>query len=361
MLASILAMTSLGAPIYSELVRVPHEAVSLNKPIEITGVRPAIDWNEAILSWNISNANSARLKVEVSFGSKWLNLADWHGNLSKGNRASFPDQADGDVRIDVDTIKSKSFRATIDLRLTLEQVESGPEPKVKLLTVCFSNASNQATMDVLSGFEKLLDPPQRAQAPHESGKLKYRPEVVSSTFESWLKKVKGAQYCSPTSVSMLLGYWAKKLGRPELDQSVPEVVASVFDEKYPGTGNWSFNVALMGSQSGLTSYVTRLAKIGDLEALLAAENPVICSVSNNLLQANGKPPGNDGHLVVLVGMNKAGDLIINDPGNERQIRRSVKRTDFWNAWSHSGRTVYVCHPYGTILPKLTDRSVLDQR
>jgi hypothetical protein len=149
---------------------------------------------------------------------------------------------------------------------------------------------------------------------------------------------------------MVLKYWSAKLNRQDLNVSVPDSVAGVFDSQYPGTGNWSFNVAYAGSFQGMRSYVTRLRGLPDLKAIVSAGIPVVCSVSHNLVLGNGKPAGGDGHLVVVVGFTKSGDVIVNDPGNSDQLRRILLRQNFQSGWNVSDRTAYLCHPIGYKVP-----------
>ncbi|MBC8065510.1 MAG: C39 family peptidase [Chlorobia bacterium] len=344
---------------YSQLIRLPVESVAVGKQVEIKDVRPEIAWDETIVSWNVANFESAGLKVEIQAMDTWYVLADWAGDMAKASRSSVPNQKDrvGEVRTDLLHLSKPG--GSVNIRLTLTKIGSGPDPALKLLTVCFSNSvAGVPDDDTPARVGKVLEPPQKPQGPHEFGKLKYRPERVSPAFEAWFKSVKGAQYCSPASASMTLGFWAEALKRPELAVDVPDVVVGVFDEKYPGTGNWPFNTAYMGSFDKMRAYTTRLAKIRDLEMLIDAGVPVVCSVALNLLLENKKPAGGDGHLVVLVGFDKAGNPVFNDPGKQDQVRRTYNREAFRKAWGNSGRTIYICHPESVKLPKLSEASVL---
>lgn len=350
---------------FSSLVRVPasprfDSEVSV---VESEVIRPGIEWDEAIVSWNVANSDQAWLKVEAQGvwtdkTSRWYVLADWTGDMAKGPRASVPDQKDADGEVQTDLLKFNKSCQELRLRITSRKVGEGPEPKLNLLAVSFSNskASPAELNSDGTAFGKIIEVPRLAQGPYEFGKLEYNSARVSTSFKEWFGKVKEAQYCSPTCVSMVANHWAAKQKQSEMFVQVPQAVAGVFDEKYPGTGNWPFNTAYLGSFEGLRSYVTRLASISDLETLIASDIPVICSVSSNLLK--GRPPGGDGHLIVLVGFDKDGDPVFNDPGKTDQIRRTYKRADFSKAWNQSKRTVYICHPESTKLPKLTEPSVL---
>lgn len=350
---------------FSSLVRVP---VSLRFDAEVSVVeseviRPGMDSGEAIVSWNVSNSDQAWLKIEAQGvwadkSSRWYTLAEWTGDMAKGPRASVPDQKDADGEVQTDLLKFSKSCQELRLRVSSKKVADGPEPKLKLLTVAFSNSQVlplESKLDPTT-YGKIIEVPRLAQGPYEFGKLEYNSSKVSTSFKEWFGKVKEAQYCSPTCVSMVASHWGAKLKRTDLMTQVPQVVAGVFDEKYPGTGNWPFNTAYLGSFEGMRSYVTRLASISDLETLIANDVPVVCSVSSNLLK--GKPPGGDGHLIVLVGFDKDGDPVFNDPGKTDQIRRTYKRSDFSKAWNQSKRTVYICHPEAVKLPRLSTASIL---
>ncbi len=366
MLTTLLApiLMNSQAPV-AATVRVPLavEFLATTGVVESQPISAGMDWDEVVVSWNVSNPDQAWLKVEVQAlwperNSRWYTLADWTGNMAKGPRASVPDQKDGDGEVQIDLLQTARSCQTLRIRLTTRKTAEGSDPKLKLLCVNFFNskAKPHRSESVKSAWGKTLDVPPRAQGPYEFGRLQYDPDRVSEGFKTWFSKVKEAQYCSPASVSMVSGHWAKELGRRELDCPVPRAIESVFDEKYPGTGNWPFNTALLGSLEGMRAYVARLADVADLERLIDAGIPVVCSVSANLLK--GKPAKEDGHLVVLIGFDREGNPVFNDPGDSSQIRRTYLRQNFQKAWNYSKRTVYVCHPERMKLPKSLAPSVL---
>lgn len=160
----------------------------------------------------------------------------------------------------------------------------------------------------------------------------------------------GRKWCSPAGYSMILDYWARQLHRPEMTVTVPEMAARVFDPAWPGVGNWTFNTAAGGHFPGMRSYVTRLSDVSELEEWILAGIPVAASVSYNRLKRE-KESGN-GHLVVCVGFNKRGDVVVNDPGADRDhVRRAFPRERFRKAWADSHNTVYLTYPEGARLPE----------
>jgi hypothetical protein len=140
-----------------------------------------------------------------------------------------------------------------------------------------------------------------------------------------------------------------------LDIAVPEIVAGVNDPQWPGTGNWSFNMAYAGSWPGLRGQVARLGDVSDLEIWLEHDVPVAASVAYGILKTGSREP-DDGHLVVVTGIRDDGAVLVNDPGSRVEPCRVVPRERFAEAWSVSRNTVYVIHPATMKIPgRMMDR------
>ena len=58
-----------------------------------------------------------------------------------------------------------------------------------------------------------------------------------------------------------------------------------------------------------------------------------------------------GHLVVCAGFTKTGDVVINDPGTTKLVRKTFPRANLIDAWAYSKNAVYLIYPEGTKLPK----------
>ena len=139
------------------------------------------------------------------------------------------------------------------------------------------------------------------------------------------------------------------MDRPGLDQGVPEVAKGVYDPQWGGTGNWVFNTAYAGSFRGMRAYTTRLSDISELEDFIARGIPVGLSVCYNRLRGKSREPS--GHIIVCVGFTKNGDVIVNDPGTSRNVRKIFPRADLTDAWAYSKNAVYLVYPVNTALPK----------
>jgi hypothetical protein len=157
----------------------------------------------------------------------------------------------------------------------------------------------------------------------------------------------GEGWCSPTSTSMLVGYWAHDTGPCE--PRVRAAVDGVYDWVYKGHGNWPFNTAYAAGR-GLEAYVTRFRSLADAEPWIAAGVPVGISYSWKAGELTGAPVrSSDGHLGVLVGFDDHGDPVVNDPAAKGDgasgVRRTYRRAELENVWvGHSGGTAYVAYP-----------------
>ena len=279
--------------------------------------KSAFRWNELVLSWNAETPAGTGVKLEVRAiypdrSTEYYPMGFWttdRGTFGRTSATNRPD-ADGEVRTDTLVLREPGVRAQV--RLTLYAAERDRWPRMKFvgLSVLDTRAAPALLPPERAAWGKTIDVPQRSQVDYPEG------------VQGW---------CSPASVSMVLAYWAKVLGRPQLDRTVPAVAQGVFGPNWQGTGNWSFNTAFAGSFPGLRAYVTRLTDVSELEEWIAEGIPVVVSVCYDRLR--GRPPTRDGgHLVVCVGFTAAGDVIVNDPGTREGIRRTFPRGNLIKAW-----------------------------
>ena len=291
--------------------------------LESTVFTPAQGFDTLIPSWNVETppGSSSVLEVHAHVDNHWTRYYSFGQWSSTGASSSVNGQTDVDGTLSTDTLKLMRPATQFQYRLTLSAKGSSSLPKARLLTFS-TDSRTQAPLKNAAGDRSswgvTLNVPQRSQMVFKAG-------------EGW---------CSPTSLSMVLAFWG-------LNKSVPEVAARVFDTAYSGTGNWPFNTAYAASL-GLEAYVTRLAGIGALEEYLARGIPVITSIGFKAGEIMGAPVAwSEGHLLVVVGFDKVGNVVVNDPvgKNEREVRRTYSRAEFERAWmGHSRGTVYLLSP-----------------
>jgi uncharacterized protein YvpB len=293
--------------------------------LTLKGVDPKMDWDEMIASWNIHARAPAELTVCAIVSGQRFCLGVWR---QPGGKSTSVDGQKNEVgRVSTDTLQLVKPARTVDIELTLK----GADATLKFFGISFLNSSAPR-----EGV---------AAEPAAYGRTLNAPMISQMAFP------RGKELCSPTSVTMDLRYWSEKLERPDLSAEVPHVSDCVWDEAFKGAGNWPFNTAFAGSLPGVRAYVTRLSTVAELEQWIAAGIPVVCSASLPMLEGKPRPHGDSGHLVLLVGFEKNGDPIFNDPGWTHEIRHTYKRENFEAAWDTSKRTVYMIYPESTKVPE----------
>jgi len=143
-------------------------------------------------------------------------------------------------------------------------------------------------------------------------------------------------WCSPTSLAMLLAYW----GRPH---DLAEIVRAVYDERYGGTGNWTFNTAYAG-RLGLRAVVMHLAGLDHAAGFIAAGIPLALSFSWTSGDLPGAPlDHSDGHLAVLRGFTRHGHPHLNDPA-QSDVATTYDRKALERVWQAHGGAAFVTIP-----------------
>ncbi len=279
-----------------------------------------------IVSWNPTTNSKAYFTFEARAlyaggSTKYYTLGMWSTNPDAHPRKSLGHQKDDDGDVATDVLMLRRPTDQLQLRI-LVGGEIQARAALKFVGICLSdtNAALQPLPPLKAAWGKLVPVPERTQMVYPDGK----------------------SLCSPTSVSMLLGYWAQALKQPDLDSPVPVIVQAIYDSQWQGTGNWPFNTAYAGSLPGMRAYVSRLSDVSELETWIARGFPVGLSVDYDRLRAKG--PGPNGHIVACVGFTSNGDPVINDPGTSQHVRKVFPRKNLIYAWASSGNTVYLIYP-----------------
>jgi peptidase C39-like protein len=295
----------------------------------------------AVVSWNVQTPGGSALDIELRARIKghwthWYTMGVWSADASGGNRHSVAGQKDEDGSVDTDTLTLNSPADAFGLRVRAHLGGNGALPAMRLFTVATSLAPERGVADQTAGTSATeLDVPQRTQ------RISTSPDAKGGGGDSW---------CSPASVSMVMAYWARVTGHPQWDVDVATVADGVYDPVYDGCGNWPFNVAF-ASEHGLAGFVRQLPSLVDVETLIARGIPVIASIAVKPGELDGTPyPKTEGHLLVIRGFDRSGDVIVNDPyGLPGAIRRVYRRAQFERVWQGgSNGTVYIIAPQDTI-------------
>lgn len=290
-------------------------------------------WNELVVSWNVEPAEGAGLVVEAQAGfgtgwTGWYRLGDWSLEGTRPVVRTSParqSDVDGLVKTDTLVVRRLADAMRLRVRMTGELAEEPSRLRWVTASWCDTGRVPGGRPSLREVWGRVLEVPERSQVAYEGG----------------------SGWCSPTSVSMMMAWWAREMRRPELDRDVPEVARGVHDPGWPGTGNWPFNTAYAGSFRGIRACAARLRDFRDVEALVLAGIPVVLSVNAPALR--GRPVAPDGgHLVICVGFTPEGDVVANDPWARleqgQRVRREYRRTHVETAWSHAHRLAYLIAP-----------------
>ena len=294
--------------------------------------------SRAVPSWDADTPSGSWIEVSLRAQlpggrfTKWYSAGVWAADGSTVARHSVEDQGDGDANLATDTLvvpDGKPAADALQVKVRLMTARPDAAPSLRLAAVAVSTAPPGSPAKA---------PPASAGDPARWGKILDVPACTQSYPDG------GEGWCSPTSTSMIVGYWAHDNGPCE--PRVRAAVDGVYDWVYKGHGNWPFNTAYAATR-GLEAYVTRFRSLADAEPWIAAGVPVGISYAWKPGSLTGAPVrSSNGHLGVLVGFDDHGDPVVNDPaGQGDKVRRTYRRAELEHVWvGHSGGTAYLAYP-----------------
>lgn len=278
-------------------------------------------FNELIPSWNVTGPATSAVAVQVRVrrpDGRWTPYFSFGTWSAAGARASARVSRTADGTVNTDTL-------TLPFRATAFQYKATLGPGLKAHLLSFNTADTalrfggQGQAGQAQVWNTVLKVPGLSQMIYPNG---------------------GPIWCSPTSVSMILGFWNRPV-------RVPDAARATYDRTYDGFGNWPFNTAYAATQ-GLQALVTRLGSLRDAEAYIAQGLPLALSVRFKAGELPGAPLSwSNGHLLVLTGFDAQGNPVVNDPAakNDAGVKRTYPRAVFERLWlNHAGGMAYVMAP-----------------
>jgi hypothetical protein len=311
----------------------------------------AFSFDELIASWNADTPAGTWIRIETQGrgsgrDTKFFTLMTWASSDVDIHRTSLNGQKDADGDVNVDTFVRARSAAPLDayrVRLTLYR-RAGflATPSVRFVAAVASAAFSHRIPSAFGGAEVDLAVPTFSQEIHRGEYPEY-----DGGGEAW---------CSPTSTAMVLAFHGTGPGDNDLstipydDPQVDYAARSTYDWSYKGAGNWPANVAY-AARFGLEGFVTRLRSLTEAERFIGASIPLVASITGALPGITGG--STSGHLLVIRGFDRNGDVITNDPAvaTDDDVRKTYGRAAFERVWlGGSGGTVYVIYPAGKALP-----------
>lgn len=304
------------------------EAVSPEIPVDF-------NFSELIASWNATTPGGTWIEIQAKAKlgdswTKWYNLGIWASSSETVRRHSVRLQGDADGYVAVDTLVLSTKKVTAEafqLKVRLFSIDNIASPNVRYMSAAYSTTapkkSTTSSGDPAKWGASPLNVPECSQMVYSDG---------------------GNVWCSPTSTSMVMGFYGFMPGPCE--PRVRAVVSGVYDWIYDGHGNWPFNTAYAATYVSEAS-VRRFTSMDEIENWVSQGVPVIISFAWQKSDLTGAAvSSSNGHLSVVVGFDSQGNPIVNDPAaaTDADVQRTYLRSELEAVWlESSGGTVYIIH------------------
>ncbi len=293
-------------------------------------------YDEMVPSWNSTTPDGSYVVVKAKaliggVWTRWYNMELYDVTGKPEPKKSFG-ESDDIVRCASDTLEVRNQKTAdaVKVRFELHSADGKTYPTLRFAAVNMNDPAGwQAEVTpVKSVWGKELDVPYLCQLSEPGGNV----------------------WCSATSTAMVLQYWSKQLNRPEMNIGITESAKNCKDNRWGGTGHWSFNTAYAGEFKGMRGVVDRFSSVSQIERWIARGIPVIVSLDYTRLNRRNSTKIT-GHLMVIRGFTKDGDPVFNDPWARlekgEKLRKVFKRADLEYAWlgpDGSYGTVYLMYP-----------------
>ncbi len=269
--------------------------------------------SELVPSWDAKTPGrslveiSVRGRTESGRRASWDVVAQWASGDKYLRRSSVGGQGDdlADVNVDTWQVGAAAGLATYQVRVTLFRLPGGRGASLDsagAVASRLSDVGDVARSKPRNGLGVRLAVPRYSQMIHDGHYPRYGGG--------------GLVWCSPTSTSMVLGYY-DALPRPRAYSWVPaghanpwvdNTARATYDKRYGGTGNWAFNTAYAATRTG-NAFVTRMRNLNEAGLFIAAGIPVVATDRVRQRPARRRP-----HL-----------LDRRAPGGHRRLHRRRRR------------------------------------
>ncbi|MDE2489488.1 MAG: C39 family peptidase [Elusimicrobia bacterium] len=275
--------------------------------LESADLESAAPFDDVVGSFaaDVPAGGEIELSVKVRQDGAWTG---WYvlGTETADGWASAPKVDDASATLDVDELKLKSPATAVRFRLRFKAARAPVVLRQAALALSNGDAPAGPPAFEPGPWVRELDVAPRSQLDAES---KYKHDL-----------------CSPTSLAMTLAFWGRRRATEAVALAVRDRTSELF-------GNWPANAAYAASL-GLDARVARLNSLDDLQDQVAAGRPVPVSVTFGPGELPGAPiEKTAGHLMVVVGFTKDGDVIVRDPAaRDGGVRRVYARAAFHRVW-----------------------------
>ncbi|MCL2329970.1 MAG: C39 family peptidase [Phycisphaerae bacterium] len=315
-------------------------------------IETAFPFNQIVPSWNVDLPAGTGFCVELRMGRKSQGSTPefWTPFYYFGTWgiAKSPEQRvirDDHGVVNIDTFHSTQSYDRIQYRFILEtsnQEHSKSEqwPTIRRVGLAYSNTlDNDHESHELqkSSGDELPESQKIAINDSLSDSAWCRRLLVPWRSQAAEDEAIRHSVCSPTAVAMVLQY-------DGIDLSTARVAQACYDPEYKIYGNWIRNVQA-AYEFGDAGYIQRFNDWDAVKRVIAAGRPIVASIKVARDQLRHAPyrASPQGHLIVITGFDRAGNVFVNDPAGRTAQSAMVTyfKEDLENVWFGSGGVGYV--------------------
>ncbi len=320
-------------------------------------------FNEVVPSFNVGTPAGTGFVVWLRFRStgdgRWTREY-YAGTFGDATAPAGPHVKDADGELKIDCFRSTRLFDRAQYRLRFHSTHEGVSPRLVRFALCHSNTTGDEALwkrHVSQPRQKGCHgqarpapagraPPCRTSNDQQQPRMASRPLATPrGRIEVPFRSQKGearsiaSRICSPTSLAMVLAYRG-------VDVPTARVAELVYDREHDIYGNW-VRAVHTAYNLGVPGVVRRFHDLDEAAAEIARDQPLIISIQ----AAPGDLPDapyhqTEGHLLVLVGLDKNGNPLVNDPAaaTADKGRTTYPRDALAKAWLGHGGVAYVLEP-----------------
>ena len=259
---------------------------------------------ELVLTWNADVPAGAWLEIRFRVRgpgngwSGWYEMGSWWRS-EQGKRFT-KDPVYG--KLHVDELKADADFDRVQYSISFNTVTPGVSPVLRRVWLSVSRpAAKDETIEVT--------------APAGARQVKLNVPWMSQLLVEHVgdEELVERGVCAATSVTMVMNSEGAHTTISETARRAYDPVADIY-------GNWAFLVAAAGDK-GFNARVQRFRDWHGVRRLVESGAPVIISIAYEKGTMSAEPDRrSDGHLIVVIGFTKDGDVIVNDPGTRFEDR-----------------------------------------
>jgi hypothetical protein len=275
---------------------------------------------ELVLTWNGNVPPHTYLYIQYRVKGDDAQWSSWYDMALWGAHHPYERNTIDDVygNLDVDILRTQKSFNKIHYCVHFFSTNSVHQPTLSLVTLSYSQPPEDKKKNLV------IDAPQGQPV---SLPVPWISQLLSRDVEDDAMILAGV--CGPTSLTMVMNYYGIPVRVKQIGNQVYDPVADTY-------GNWAFLAATAGSY-GFYAWVQRFTTWKDIRKLVESRSPVIISIAYPKGTFSHAPEhSSDGHLLVVRGFTKQGDVVCNDPGTAYR----KKGDGFIYKWHELGKAFF---------------------